>query len=119
MPEASRSPTMTTRSDEADGINSTRSYRVQRRGGGGIKDIKTSRRNGPVIAIVPVTEGGEVMMMTARGKIQRISVDDISIVGRNTQGVRVMNVDEDDALIAVKPVPSEDAGVVKTADGEE
>lgn len=104
--------------ESADDVNSTRSYRVQRRGGGGLKDIKASKRNGPVISIVRVSDGDEVMMMTARGKIQRISVDDISIVGRNTQGVRVMNVDDDDALIAVKAVPSEDTGVVKTKEEE-
>jgi DNA gyrase subunit A len=104
--------------DDSNEVNSTRSYRVQRRGGSGLKDIKTNERNGPVIAIVPVADGGEVMMITARGKIQRISVDDIPIVGRNTQGVRVMNVDEDDVLVAVKPVPSEDAGVVKSTDDE-
>ena len=111
--------TETDADSESEDVNSTRSYRVQRRGGGGIKDIKATKRNGPVIAIVPVTDGGEVMMMTARGKIQRISVDDISIVGRNTQGVRVMNVDDGDELIAVKPVPSEDAGVVKTGESED
>ena len=114
-----QAPAETDADSEAEDVNSTRSYRVQRRGGGGIKDIKATKRNGPVIAIVPVTDGGEVMMMTARGKIQRISVDDISIVGRNTQGVRVMNVDDGDELIAVKPVPSEDAGVVKTDENED
>ena len=65
-----------------------------------------------------MTDGGEVMMITACGKIQRIPVDGISIVGRNTQGVRVMNVDENDTLVAVKPVPVEDVGVVKSAEEE-
>ena len=104
--------------DGAEDVSSTRSDRFERRGGGGLNDIKASKRNGPVIAIVPVTDGGEVMMITACGKIQRIPVDGISIVGRNTQGVRVMNVDENDALVAVKPVPSEDVGVVKSAEEE-
>ncbi len=96
-------------SDDADDVNSSRSYRVQRRGGGGIKDIKASKRNGPVIGIVSVEEGDEVMMITARGKIQRISVNDISVVGRNTQGVRLMNVDDGDVLVAVKRIPKEDS----------
>jgi DNA gyrase subunit A len=46
--------------------------------------------------------------MTAKGKIQRIKADDINIIGRNTQGVRIMNVDEGDSLIAVVRVPPEE-----------
>ena len=49
-------------------------------------------------------------MITARGKIQRIPVDDISIIGRNTQGVKIMSLDEDDTLVAVKRVPQEEGG---------
>jgi DNA gyrase subunit A len=48
-------------------------------------------------------------MITARGKLQRIAANEISIVGRNTQGVRVMNLDQDDTLVAVKRVPHEDS----------
>ena len=47
-------------------------------------------------------------MMTARGKIQRIAASDISIIGRNTQGVRIMSLDDDDTLVAVKRVPQEE-----------
>ena len=47
-------------------------------------------------------------MITARGKIQRISVADISIIGRNTQGVRIMSLDDDDTLVAAKRVPQEE-----------
>ncbi len=71
-------------------------------------DIKTSQRNGPVIGIVPVTDGDELLMMTARGKIQRIAASDINIIGRNTQGVRIMKLDEEDALSAIVKVPKED-----------
>ena len=71
-------------------------------------DIKTTRRNGPVIGIVPVTDDDELLMMTARGKIQRIAANEINIIGRNTQGVRIMNVDEGDALTAIVKVPKED-----------
>ncbi len=99
---------------EADGDvdgeqSSQRSYRTQRRGGKGIRDIKTTTRNGPVIGIVRICEGDQLLMMTARGKIQRIPSDDISIIGRNTQGVRFMNLDEGDTLVAVKRVAKEDA----------
>ena len=47
-------------------------------------------------------------MMTAKGKLQRIAADDISVIGRNTQGVRIMNVDEGDSVIAVVRVPAEE-----------
>jgi DNA gyrase subunit A len=89
--------------------SSTRSYRTQRRGGKGIRDIKTTERNGPVIGIVAIREGDELLMMTARGKIQRIRSGDISIIGRNTQGVRFMSLDEGDTLVAVKRVAKEES----------
>jgi DNA gyrase subunit A len=89
--------------------SSSRSYRTQRRGGKGVRDIKTTDRNGPVIGIVRIREGDELLMMTARGKIQRIPSGDINIIGRNTQGVRFMSLDDDDTLVAVKRVPKEEA----------
>ncbi len=52
----------------------------------------------------------ELFIITARGKIQRIPVADISIIGRNTQGVRIMSLEEDDKLVAVKRVPKEENG---------
>ncbi len=107
--------------EEADEENGEgrggRAYRTQRRGGKGLHDIKTAPRNGPVIGIVPVDEKDELMMITARGKIQRVAVSEIRVVGRNTQGVKIMSLDEDDTLVAVKPVPHEEenaeAGEVK------
>ena len=48
-------------------------------------------------------------MMTARGKLQRIAAADISVIGRNTQGVRIMSLDEGDTLVAVVRVPPEEA----------
>ena len=55
-----------------------------------------------MIGIARITAGDELLMMTARGKIQRIPADDVSIIGRNTQGVRFMSLDEGDSLIAVE-----------------
>ncbi len=89
--------------------SSQRSYRTQRRGGKGLRDIKTSDRNGPVVGIVRIHDDDELLMITARGKLQRIAANEISIVGRNTQGVRVMSLDEDDTLVAVKRVPHEES----------
>ncbi len=62
-----------------------------------------------MIAVVRVDDMDELMMITARGKIQRVRVSDVSIIGRNTQGVRIMSLDDDDALVAVKCVPREEA----------
>ena len=87
---------------------SQRSYRTQRRGGKGLRDIKTTERNGPVVGIVGVSDADELLMMTAHGKLQRIAASDISIIGRNTQGVKIMSLDDDDTLIAVKRVPQDE-----------
>ena len=94
--------------EEGENHTSGHCYRAQRRGGKGLRDIKTTPRNGPVIGIVRVHDNDELMMITARGKIQRVPVSDISIIGRNTQGVRIMSLDEGDALVAVKRVPHEE-----------
>ncbi|MCC7473832.1 MAG: DNA gyrase subunit A [Pirellulales bacterium] len=83
-------------------------YRTQRRGGKGLRDIKATDRNGPVIGIVPVRDDDELMMMTARGKIQRVKVSDFNPIGRNTQGVRIMALDEGDTLAAIVCVPREE-----------
>ena len=101
--------------DEAEGESSSSfRYRTQRRGGKGLRDIKTTERNGPVIGIVPVKDDDELMMMTARGKIQRVKVSDFNPIGRNTQGVRIMALDEGDTLAAIVRVPQEEQ-----EDGEE
>ncbi|MBN1854688.1 MAG: DNA gyrase subunit A, partial [Pirellulales bacterium] len=96
-----------TESGDEDISSSTR-YRCQRRGGKGVHDIKTTRRNGPVIGITRVNDEDELLMMTARGKIQRIKAADVSVVGRNTMGVRIMTLDEGDALVAIVCVPIEE-----------
>jgi DNA gyrase subunit A len=93
---------------EDETSSSSARYRTQKRGGKGLRDIRTSNRNGNVIGIARVTDGDEIFMMTAKGKIQRIEAADINVIGRNTQGVRIMNVDDDDSLVAVVRVPAEE-----------
>ena len=83
-------------------------YRTQHRGGKGLRDIKTTQRNGRVIGITRVSDDDEVLMMTARGKIQRVAAGEISVIGRNTQGVRIMTLDEEDVLAAIVRVPQEE-----------
>ncbi len=95
----------TDESEETESLGSNQGYRTQHRGGGGLIDIRTTPRNGPVIGIASVKDEDEVLMMTTRGKIQRIAASDISIVGRNTQGVKIMTLDEGDTLAAIVKVP--------------
>jgi DNA gyrase subunit A len=102
---------------EEDASSSNR-YRTQRRGGKGVRDIKTTKRNGPVIGITRVSDDDEILMMTSRGKIQRVRVAEISVIGRNTQGVRIMSLDEDDTLTAVVRVPVEETNGEEEAIGE-
>ncbi len=65
-------------------------YPIQNRGGKGVITIKTTERNGVVIAILLVIDEDDVMLVTSRGKIIRMPVKDISVIGRNTQGVRLI-----------------------------
>ncbi len=65
-------------------------YPIRHRGGKGVITIKTTERNGMVVAIVLVTDDDDLMLMTDRGKIIRMPVKDISVIGRNTQGVRLI-----------------------------
>src|SRR5262249_24080939 len=62
-------------------------YRSQNRGGKGLIDIKTSDRNGPVVAVAKVTDADEVMLTTTGGILIRTKVADMRLIGRNTQGV--------------------------------
>jgi DNA gyrase subunit A len=96
-------------SEEGDEGSSGQRYRTQHRGGKGLRDIKTTERNGPAIGISSVRDDDEIFMITSRGKLQRIAVADISIIGRNTQGVKIMGLDEGDTLVALKRVPKEEA----------
>jgi DNA gyrase subunit A len=101
-----------------DETSSSFRYRTQNRGGKGVRDIKTTDRNGPVVDIVRVDDTDELMMMTARGKIQRVKVSDFNPIGRNTQGVRIMTLDEGDTLTAVVRVP-QDENVVDSGEAAE
>jgi DNA gyrase subunit A len=75
-------------------------YRVQSRGGKGIYTIKVTDRNGPVVGICQVSETDDLMIMTSVGKIMRFTVGEIGVIGRLTQGVRLMNVEEGERVIS-------------------
>jgi DNA gyrase subunit A len=104
--------------EEEEGASSGARYRTQRRGGKGLRDIKTTDRNGPVIGIAGVRDDDELLMITARGKMQRIVAGDVSVIGRNTQGVRIMTLDEGDTLAAIVRVPREDTEDATAAGSE-
>jgi DNA gyrase subunit A len=84
-------------------------YRKQRRGGKGVRDIRTSERNGRVVSVNAVRDGDQIMLITAQGMVNRTKVDEIRVVGRNTQGVRVMNVEENDSIVTAAKIASEDS----------
>jgi len=84
-------------------------YRAQSRGGKGRIDIRTSERNGRVVSVKAAHESEGVVLTTQQGLLVRIPVDQISRIGRATQGVRVVNLKEGDRLIATAIVPAEEA----------
>ena len=85
-------------------------YRVQKRGGRGIITLKVTDKTGSIVALKEVIPDDELMMITRHGVIIRVPVDGIRVIGRNTQGVRVMNLDGGDALVDVARVVKEDEG---------
>ncbi len=85
-------------------------YRVQGRGGKGIIDIKTTERNGPVVGAVQVKDDDEVMLVTSGGVLIRMGVKEISVIGRNTQGVRLITLDDaTEKVVGISHLPKEEA----------
>ena len=83
-------------------------YRVQSRGGKGIITIKTSERNGKVVDIKLCEEDSDLMFITDRGKVLRTSVGHLSVIGRNTQGVRLMVLESGERVVAVAKLAEKD-----------
>ncbi len=73
-------------------------YPFQKRGGKGVITIKTSQRNGQVVSILLVEDDDELMLMTDMGKLLRMTVNSISVIGRNTQGVKLIGVSHDERV---------------------
>jgi DNA gyrase subunit A len=94
--------------DEASDPSGMR-YRLQRRGGKGLKDVKVTAKNGKVVGIASVRDGDEIMLITRDGMVTRTRVDTIRLVGRNTQGVKVMTLNDGDKLVTLAKVASEAA----------
>jgi DNA gyrase subunit A len=83
-------------------------YRRQSRGGKGVIDIQTEGRNGPVVSAHFIKNDGQAMIITSAGKVIRINSSDISVIGRNTKGVRLINLDEGEVVSAVAPIAEKD-----------
>ena len=84
-------------------------FSVQGRGGQGVIAIQTTDRNGRTVGALQVNEDDEIMLISSNGTLIRTSVNDISVVGRNTQGVRLIRVDEDERLVGLaRIVPIDD-----------
>jgi DNA gyrase subunit A len=83
-------------------------YPLQRRGGQGVINIKTTKRNGKVVGIQAVSKEDEVMFTSAKGIVIRVPVKGISVIGRNTQGVTLMRLQEGDKLVGVARVTKEE-----------
>ena len=83
-------------------------YRVQSRGGIGIINIQTSERNGKVIGITQVSDEDELMLITQQGKTIRMSAKDIRIIGRSTQGVKLIDVEGDDRTVSIARLAEKD-----------
>ena len=79
-------------------------FPVQGRGGQGVIAIQASDRNGPVVGAVQVAEDDEVMLISSGGTLVRTGSSEISIMGRNTQGVRLIRLDEDDRLVGLERI---------------
>jgi len=84
-------------------------YRVTGRGGIGIINIQTTERNGRVMGVASVTETDEVMLITQQGKVLRTAAGAISLIGRNTQGVRVIDMDDEDRAVSLVRLDAEEA----------
>lgn len=90
-------------------------YRITHRGGKGVITIKTDRRNGGVVSVRKVTKDEELMVVSTGGKMIRMKVSDIRTTSRNTKGVRVMELKDDDVVAAVEPIAPEDTAAAEAA----
>jgi DNA gyrase subunit A len=94
-------------------------YPCKHRGGKGVIDIKTTERNGDVVACKEVQSEEEIMIMTQNGIMIRLPVEALSTIGRNTQGVRVINLGKGDRVIDMTRLPkSEDEILEGEGEGE-
>jgi DNA gyrase subunit A len=97
-------PIVTTTENGYGKLTPVEEYPVQGRGGQGVICIQTSERNGALVGALQVAPDDELMLITSVGTLVRTPVADISVMGRNTQGVRLIRLDETDRLVGVSRV---------------
>jgi DNA gyrase subunit A len=93
-------------------------YRVQKRGGKGIITINRTEKTGDAVSIMEVLPEDELMLMTKQGILIRMAVKGIRVAGRNTQGVKLVNLDQNDLVMAVARVVPDDEEETEGAEGE-
>ncbi len=93
-------------------------YRIQTRGGKGIKTLNITTKNGPVVGLKVVEADEDLMIITSQGTIIRMSIDGISEMGRNTQGVRLINIKDDDEVSTVTRVQKNENDPESDADSD-
>jgi DNA gyrase subunit A len=90
-------------------------YHLQGRAGKGIIDIKTAGRNGAVVGMLQVRSGDDILLVTTKGKVIRIHADEVSSQGRNTMGVRIIDIDPDDKVGSIARVEAETPAPAETS----
>lgn len=88
--------------------SSAEEYRKQSRGGKGILAMKLTEKTGEIMGILPVTDKDDLMIITDKGQVIRTKIAGISLLGRNTQGVRLINVKPDEKVVAVEKIVDPD-----------
>ena len=83
-------------------------YRIQSRGGYGLKTLNVTERNGPLVAMKAVDGSEDLMLITINGILIRMDIDDISVIGRSTQGVRLIRLGDDELVATVAKVEKEE-----------
>ena len=92
-------------------------YRQQTRGGIGLKNVQTSDRNGPVIGLACVTDRDQLLLVTEQGQVIRMPAADLRPIGRDTQGVRLMDLTAEDRLVSIATLSEPEGGVVEGEEG--
>lgn len=96
-------------------------FRIQSRGGKGIINMKLTEKNGDIVQILPVRETDHLVVITSGGQVMRTKVEEISLVGRNTQGVKVINLSEGETVVSVENIvePNHDESAEDDSDNAE
>lgn len=94
-------------------------YRLQSRGGVGLKTIQITDKNGPMVAVKTVDGSEDLMLITINGMLIRMDVNDISLIGRSTQGVRLIRLGDDELVATVAKVEKEEEELIEEESNEE